>query len=74
MSTASTEFTYSNGDSYKGEMADGQPHGSGVMIYACGEEYTGCWLHGKHHGQGTKSWGDGIVYRGEWQVHHLRSV
>jgi hypothetical protein len=63
-----TQFTYSNGDSYIGEMSNGHPHGSGVMSYEGGEAYSGQWSEGKHHGRGDKNWGDGITYCGEWQV------
>lgn len=66
---APTQFAYSNGDRYVGDMLDGLPHGVGEMSYAAGGEvYRGQWRRGQHHGRGEKNWGDGILYCGEWQV------
>jgi len=44
---------YPNGDVYKGNVENNQPHGEGVMTYANGNTYTGNWDNGKRSGKGV---------------------
>ena len=39
------EFTYPNGDIYKGRHANGMKHGQGTIKYASGETYSGYWKY-----------------------------
>ena len=32
---------------YEGEQLDGEPHGSGSMLYSNGDFYRGEWVNGK---------------------------
>ena len=42
--------SFSNGDTYEGELVDGKMHGRGVYRYAGGNVYTGNFVAGKPHG------------------------
>ena len=42
-----------NGDIYNGELANGIPHGYGVMNYVNNDIYIGNWSNGQKHGHGT---------------------
>ena len=55
------------GDSYVGQLRDGQPHGQGAYLFSDGERYVGDFLHGRHHGQGLLVLPDGSRYLGEWK-------
>lgn len=40
-----------DGGSYKGQIVDGIPHGSGRMTYSDGSYHEGNWVHGKKNGK-----------------------
>ena len=62
------EYYWNNGDSYKGEFADGQMTGSGTYDYQDGSKYTGSFLNGERCGQGTLyNAGDKKIYEGGWK-------
>jgi len=58
------EYTYSNGDRYKGLWVNGKPEGQGKMNYRNGSIYEGLWLNGKHEGQGIMNYTNGGIYEG----------
>ncbi|GIQ88903.1 hypothetical protein KIPB_011255 [Kipferlia bialata] len=74
------EFSFSEGNVYKGDWAQGQMSGHGVMTYGSknrdqmwalmGKEYVvkyvGEWLMGQRSGQGVMTYYDGTVYDGGW--------
>ena len=64
-------FINPNGDTYKGEIKDGKPHGKGTWIYTNVEKvevtYEGDFKNGKYDGQGTYTLPDGEKYVGEWK-------
>jgi hypothetical protein len=60
-------FTYRNGDKYKGEFANGEPSGVGIMKYVNGDEYKGNWLNGKPNGGGVMKYKkNNSFYAGYW--------
>lgn len=71
------EFSYANGNVYKGEwiIAIGdsdnlrgvKPHGNGKLTYANGAYYDGEWLHGKPHGDGIRRYPKGNTHNGVWR-------
>lgn len=48
-------YTFTNGDKYKGQWANGKPEGQGELVYANGDKYTGSFKAGARHGKGTLS-------------------
>lgn len=52
---------------YRGEVRDGEPHGSGSLTSDEGDRYEGHWRDGLRHGQGTMEWADGSSYIGKFQ-------
>jgi hypothetical protein len=49
---------------YKGQVANGQRHGHGVMEYHNGRRFEGEWKNGKREGQGYEEYPNGNVYEG----------
>ncbi|CAI2380059.1 unnamed protein product [Moneuplotes crassus] len=62
------EETYSNGNSYKGQVnaRTGKRHGQGTCLWKSGRKYIGQWKNGKPEGQGIIYCEDGNMYEGEW--------
>ena len=60
------KWTYSNGNSYEGEMLYGEFHGKGKYTYSNGDVYEGDWVDGKSHGKGKYTWASGNMYEGDW--------
>jgi hypothetical protein len=59
--------TWPNGDSYRGELLNDKPHGSGTMQYANGMTYVGDWVNGTKQGRGVWTNRSGDRYEGEWK-------
>lgn len=59
-------LTFSNGDQYEGDVADGQPHGQGIKYHSSGSRYEGEFAHGLMHGQGVYHFFDGGRYEGQF--------
>jgi len=47
------EFTYDEGNVYKGEFVNGEPHGKGSSLMVNGDGYEGQWQNGMPNGNGT---------------------
>lgn len=60
--------SWPNGDEYLGELANGEPHGNGTMVYGGRDSptYVGNWAHGKRHGYGVFISTDKCRYEGNW--------
>ena len=56
-----------DGNTYVGEVKDGQLHGQGKYIGADGIKYEGQWKYNKFHGQGTLIMPDGNKFVGEFR-------
>ena len=56
-----------DGNTYVGEVKDGQLHGQGKYIGADGIKYEGQWKYSKFHGQGTLIMPDGNKFVGEFR-------
>ena len=58
--------TYSDGDTYNGDIVGGLRHGQGTFTWVDGSVYIGSWAEGNQHGEGTKTWADGSSYTGAY--------
>ena len=58
--------TYSDGDTYNGDIVGGLRHGQGTYTWVDGSVYIGSWAEGNQHGEGTKTWADGSSYTGAY--------
>ena len=60
-----------DGGRYEGEVQNGNPHGSGRILYASDDPvrlgYDGNWVNGKKHGQGVMYWRNFDRYEGNWK-------
>ncbi|CAF1391870.1 unnamed protein product [Adineta ricciae] len=65
-STQKVTQTYSNGNTYSGEMLNGTQHGRGVYTWISGDQYDGEWKEGVRTGYGIYKWPSGDVYKGNW--------
>ena len=45
-------FTWQDGRSYDGDMADDKKHGNGLFTWPDGQKYEGQWKNGKQDGVG----------------------
>ena len=55
------------GGTYKGQLQNGQPHGTGT--HTAGEyQYEGEWENGERKGKGILTCNDVIIYNGEWKA------
>jgi len=54
---------------YIGEIKNGKPDGTGVLIHTLGK-YSGELKNGLRHGQGTYTYSSGEKYVGEWKNGH----
>ena len=59
-------ITYSDGDTYDGDLVDDVRHGQGTYTWANGNVYSGTWADGDREGQGTLTKANGNVYAGTW--------
>ena len=57
---------FDNGDTYVGEMFDGEPDGKGTYTFANGSKYIGQFAEGEIDGQGRMEYSNGDVYEGSW--------
>ena len=62
-----SSISYSNGDVYVGEMANGFPNGQGKMTYSNGDIYEGSYVNGIIEGKGKFSYAGGDVYEGDFK-------
>jgi hypothetical protein len=46
------EFTYNEGNTYKGKFVNGEPHGEGSSLMPNGDGYKGQWQNGLPNGTG----------------------
>ena len=51
---------------YRGHFLQGQPHGTGQMIYLSGKVYKGQWAYGEYHGEGILELSSG-TYEGQFK-------
>lgn len=61
-----TEYIYSNGDVYVGNMKDGRLEGQGKLFYANGDFYEGEWVNNQKNGKGRLVWSNGRSYQGQF--------
>lgn len=59
-------LTYTNGDTYEGEVLNGKRHGKGRYTFKSGAYYDGEWKSGEKQGHGKYVFADGTYYDGEW--------
>ncbi|XP_003386781.1 PREDICTED: radial spoke head 1 homolog isoform X2 [Amphimedon queenslandica] len=66
------EAVLPNGDSYKGQYANGKRNGYGVYKFKSGARYMGNYDDNQKSGEGTFYYPDGSKYEGQWvnDVHH----
>lgn len=62
---------FPDGSTYVGDIANGKPHGNGVLTYSGSDEkgrlkYDGGFQNGEKSGRGHQIWRDGSEYIGEW--------
>ena len=60
-------FTFSNGERYEGEFANGKFEGKGKYYYSNGDIYDGEWSNDKKNGIGKYVLNDGSEIEGEWK-------
>lgn len=60
------EFTFDNGNQYKGEWLNNEMHGKGTFLYVDGTRYTGDFKHDMFDGNGVYSNSDGSTYVGQF--------
>src|ERR1051325_5307611 len=56
---------------YRGDMANGRPHGRGTFIDRSGLRYDGDWVNGLMEGEGHLLLPNGDVYRGGFRTGRL---
>eukprot|EP00698_Gefionella_okellyi_P024955 TRINITY_DN8986_c0_g1_i1.p1 TRINITY_DN8986_c0_g1~~TRINITY_DN8986_c0_g1_i1.p1 ORF type:complete len:736 (-),score=184.45 TRINITY_DN8986_c0_g1_i1:34-2241(-) len=56
-----------NGDSFEGELNQGEKEGFGVYKYATGTTYQGAYSGGRKHGYGVLTYHTGEKYEGDWR-------
>ena len=68
-STKNNEYTYLNGDFYKGEIKNNLPNGKGIKYYGNSNKirYQGEFVNGIQEGKGKYIWENGEYYVGEWK-------
>ncbi len=59
--------TYPNGNSYIGNVKNGQRQGRGVLTWADGGKYDGEWKNDNREGHGVWTGANGGKYDGEWK-------
>lgn len=57
-------INYDDGSKYTGDISNGHPNGSGIMLFADGDSYSGDWLNGVRDGYGIYKWKEGTKYEG----------
>ena len=60
-------YTYSNGDVYDGEFANGKKNGHGRKTWASGDVYDGGWNNDQRSGEGTLTKTNHLTYKGAWK-------
>lgn len=60
---------------YTGSWSDGEPKGTGTMVYDNGDVYTGEWggYQGRN-GSGTMTYANGDYYDGEWEFDRRQGI
>ena len=68
-STKNNEYTYLNGDLYKGEIKNNLPNGKGIKYYGSSNKirYQGDFVNGIQEGRGKYIWENGEYYIGDWK-------
>lgn len=64
--TGDTPIAFAKG-SYTGELAGGEPHGTGKLALNNGDLYMGAFVRGRIEGIGTYVWKNGDRYEGEFR-------
>ncbi|MDB3981793.1 exonuclease domain-containing protein [Methylophilaceae bacterium] len=59
-------ITYSNNETYEGDLLNGKRHGKGIQTYKNGDIYEGDFLNDYRHGKGIYTWPDGRSYVGKF--------
>eukprot|EP01083_Nonionella_stella_P192000 710133_1 len=61
------KVTYANGDTFEGELTDGQKNGKGIYFWKeLNATYDGEWIMSIRKGHGKTTYSDGSKYEGEW--------
>jgi len=60
------DIRWSDGARYSGEIVDGRPEGTGVLVNGKGDRFEGEWKDGKLNGHGSVAWTNGDRYEGDW--------
>ena len=58
---------YPSGDTYAGDVINGQLQGLGTLTFADGAKYVGNFAGGKYHGEGTYTFASGDKYVGDFR-------
>ena len=67
-------ITFDNGDTYTGQMKDGEPNGQGVYTFADGAVYVGEMKDGTLSGKGVYTFADGTVLEGTFKDSELQEA
>jgi serine/threonine protein kinase len=69
------DYTYADGITYYGELADGYPaDGRGIMVFPNGLHYDGEFRDGKRSGCGILAFATGKTYKGEFQNDQINGL
>jgi hypothetical protein len=60
------DIRWSDGAQYSGDIADGTPDGTGVLVNGKGDRFEGMWKAGQLSGHGSVAWANGDRYEGDW--------
>ena len=60
-------FTFYNGQNYKGYTYNGKFEGQGQLKRSDGFEYTGEFKQGEFNGYGNATWPNGCIYEGQFE-------
>lgn len=63
--TGSGRVSWTNGDTYNGELLQGKRHGQGEFVWANGQRFRGDWVQDVPHGKGVMKFASGNQYEGE---------
>ena len=67
LSPNAIKTTYSNGNTYEGDVVNGQRNGYGILSFTSGAKYEGYHKDGKYCGKGIYIFADGRFYAGDFE-------
>ena len=69
------EIIYSDGGVYIGDLREGKPYGSGILVFANRDAHIGTFENGLAEGQGAYVYfNNGDCYHGQWHNHKLNGI